>query len=486
MNRRDFLKALAVGGATMALPRTLLWAGTPAGGAKMNVLFLVVDDLRTQLACYGHKQIISPNIDALASRGLLLERAYCQQAVCAPSRTSVLTGCRPDTTGVHDLETPLSKARPDLVSLPRLFKTAGYETVSLGKVYHHANDDPAAWSAAPWRPRGQWIGRGYLSPETQALCRRLAEQAGGRPDRGPAFEAADVPDNAYFDGLLADRAVEELRRLKDRPFFLAVGFIKPHLPFCAPRKYWDLYKRADMPLSDQKDWPDGMPPLAGSNWGELRFFAGIPDKGKLTDEQARELIHGYYACVSYTDAQIGRVVGELDRLGLRDKTVIVLWGDHGWKLGEYSAWCKHTNFELDTHAPLILQAPGHKAGLRSSRLVEFVDIYPTLAELCGLTAPASCEGTSMAPLLRQPDRAWKAAAFSQYPRGAIMGYSMRTDRWRYTEWVDRKTKAVTARELYDHRSGEVARVNLADRVENARTVGDLSAMLTAGGRAARP
>ncbi|NLF40893.1 sulfatase, partial [bacterium] len=296
----------------------------------------------------------------------------------------------------------------------------------------------------------------------------------------PFTDCADVPDNAYPDGDIADKAIAHLQVLKDKPFFFAVGFLKPHLPFAAPKKYWDMYTRSQCAPSAVKDWPKGMPPIAGSNWGELLGYAN----GAKANEPdvARQLIHGYCAATSYVDAQIGRVIDGLDRLGLRGNTVIILWGDHGWKLGEYGAWCKHTNFELDAHAPLILDAPGCTQGRRTQALVEFVDIYPTLADLCGLPVPAACEGTSMVPLLNDPKRAWKAAAFSQYPRKGdqVMGYTMRTKDWRYTEWIDRKTRQVVARELYDHRLPGMELVNLADDPTHAGTVTKLSAQLAGG------
>lgn len=480
MTRRHFLAAPSL--ALAAAPQ------------KRNVLFIAVDDLRPQLGCYGHPRIKSPNIDRLAARGLRFDRAYCQQAVCAPTRASLLTGTRPDTTRVHDLQTPLNTVRPDLVSIPHHFKRNGYESISLGKIYHHANEDPQGWSAPPWQPKGDWAGgwRGYRDPLSLVTVRQRdatlrAESKAGKKraqsqyGRGPAYEGPDVPDNAYPDGMTCDKAVEELRRLRGKPFFLAVGFVKPHLPFNAPKKYWDLYSPDDIELPSRNEWPENMPKVAGSDWGELRAYAGIPRQGPVDEVTMRMLIHGYYACVSYMDAQVGRVLGELDRLGLRENTTIVLWGDHGWKLGDYGAWCKHTNFEIDTRVPLILSVPGAKtAGASTSALVEYVDVYPTLAEACGLEVPAQCEGKSMMPLVENPRRKWKEAAFSQYPRGPLMGYTLRTERWRYTEWISRKTSEVEARELYDHAAGSVASANLAELPQHAATVRELSALLDKG------
>lgn len=449
-----------------------------------NVLFIAVDDLRPELGCYGHPLVKSPNIDSLASRGLLFERAYCQQAVCAPSRISLLTGLRPDSTGIYDLQHPMRKNLPDAISLPQHFKDNGYETVSLGKIYHHASDDNfIGWTGKAWRPEGKWQGRGYLAPESIARIQTSADTP-GYSGVGPAFEAANVEDSEYPDGTTADRALVELRRLaqQQKPFFLAVGFLKPHLPFNAPQRYWDLYDRDAIAVPQMTTWPAGAASMAGTNWGELRKYAGMPQKGLMPHEDAISLIQGYYACVSYTDALIGQVVDELDRLGLRDNTVIILWGDHGWKLGNYGAWCKHTNFEWDTHVPMILCDPrGQLAGKRTKALVEFVDIFPTLAELCQLEVPETCEGTSMVPLLKDPGRPWKLAALSQYPRGKVMGYSLRTSGpYRYTEWIERKTGEIVARELYDHSESSTAKRNLADLPEYAEAVKELSALLDRG------
>lgn len=441
---------------------------------EKNVLFVVVDDLRTQLGCYGMSWIQSPNIDRLAEESVLFDRAYCQQAVCAPSRASVLSGCRPDTTRIYDLQTPLRTAMPGVLSLPEHFKNNGYETVSIGKVYHHGKDDLQGWSTEPHQSKGDWKGRGYLTDEAlEVIARCDAElKAAGSTRRGlgPPFEAADVPDDAYHDGKDALAAIQELNRLStlDRPFFLALGFHKPHLPFNAPKHYWDLYDPETLPLAENPFEPDGVTEFSLTDYGEIRGYFGVPKTGDIDDDLARRLIHGYSACVSYMDAQLGKVIDEVKRLGLWDNTVVMLWGDHGWKLGEHNSWCKHTNFEIDTRAPLLARAPGMAAaGARTGALVEFVDMYPALCELCGLDVPGHCEGTSFAPLLDSPDRPWKTAAFSQYPRGDVMGYAMRTDRYRYIEWRERATNAVKARELYDHARDSQENVNIADEADES-------------------
>jgi iduronate 2-sulfatase len=443
--------------------------GTQANAKQPpNVLFIAVDDLRPELGCYGHPMIKSPNIDRLASEGLLFQRAYCQQAVCGATRFSLMTGLRPDTTGVYGNRQPLRETIPDVLSLPQYFRQNGYETVSLGKIYHHASDDNhIGWTGQAWRPQGDWTGRGYLHPES--IARVLpAEKVDGFVGVGPAYEATNVSDDAYPDGKTTEKAIAELRRLKqaDKPFFLAVGMIRPHLPFNAPGRYWNLYHRADIRVPQQATWPQGMPSLAGTAWSE---------------KEALNLIHGYYASVSYADALIGRVVDELDSLQLRDNTIVILWGDHGWKLGDYGAWCKHTNFELDAHVPLILSAPDQEtAGQKTSALVELIDIFPTLAELCGLEIPTTCEGTSMVPLVAEPALPWKKAAFSQFPRGQVMGYSVRSDQWRYTEWIDRRSDKIVGRELYDHATDPVVSRNLADDPALADTMNELSNLLDRG------
>lgn len=490
LNRRDFLRTMsATTAASMFGPQLL--QGQAGGAKKKNVLFIAIDDLRPQLNCYGNTQVVSPNIDKLAAQGTLFEHAYCQQAVCSPSRSSLLTGTRPDTTRVYDLVTHFRKAIPNVVTLPQHFKANGYHTQGLSKIYHHGYDDPPSWTVPSWHPK---VPQFQLKENVEAMGKELAaikdedkQMAAAKKlkVRGVPTECADVPDNAYADGATAEKAIEVLGQIKDKPFFLAVGFLRPHLPFVAPRKYWDLYKRQDIKLADNPHPPKDMPDIAGTEWGELRAYIGIPKKGPLSDEQARELIHGYLAATSYTDAQIGKVINELDRLGLRDNTIIVLWGDHGWKLGEHGMWCKHTNFELDANAPLIISAPGQKApGKKTAALTEFVDIYPTLCELAGLPLPGHLEGLSAAPLLDDPALPWKKAAFSQYPRGkAVMGYTMKTPRYRFTRW-QHSDGSEMAVELYDHQTDPKENINVA--ASHPGLVKEFTAQLKAGWKAARP
>ena len=439
----------------------------------LNVLFIAVDDLRPELGSYGKRDVHSPNIDRLAEQGLVFENAYCQQSVCSPSRTSLLTGLRPDSTHVYDLTTHFRSTVPAVITLPQYFKQHGYSTEWWGKIFHAALLDSISWTKQGERlePEDNW--RAYVLDESLRLA---AENDGG----GPPFEAADVPDNAYPDGQIADRAVEALRAVQDRPFFLAIGFYKPHLPFNAPQQYWDLYDPEDVSLSPLDQWPYDAPDIAKMEWHELRAYHGIPEQGPLDDEMTRALIQGYMACVSYTDAQVGRLLDELDLLELTDRTIIVLWGDHGWKLGEYSAWCKHTNFEIDTRTTLIVSVPAMEtAGQRTTALVELVDLYPTLVELAGLPLPHHLQGTSFIPLLQDPQQHWKSVALSQYPRqDSIMGYSLRNARYRFTRWASTHgSNDGAVYELYDHLTESLEQTNLANLPEYAELVQKLDSLL---------
>ena len=500
LTRRVFLKwAAAVAGAATMPGRSPAAepAGPPAGpkagaGRKPNILFIAVDDLRPELGCYGVKEILTPNIDRLAKRGLVFDRAYCQQAVCNPSRASLLTGLRPDTLRVWDLVTKFRDTTPDAVTLPQHFKQNGYYAVGMGKIFHNPFPDPQSWTI-PEQPAPTGFRR--YSKETQERAKRQIEEARRSGDRamqnrgrygGPATDMEDVPDNRRFDGALADLALEHLRKAhaQPAPFFLAVGFILPHLPWTPPKKYWDLYDPATIPMATNNFLPHGAPAMAMGGFYELRdcvdfMDAPDPSEGTLTEAQRRRLKHGYYASVSFIDAQVGRLLDELERLGLGDDTLVVLWGDHGWKLGEHNGWCKQTNYEVDTRSPLILAVPGAKAAGKTTRaLVEFLDIYPTLCDLAGLPVPDRLEGQSLAPLLDDPDASVKAAAFSQFPRrgeGArTMGYAMRTDRYRYVEWLDRRTAETVAVELYDEQADPEENTNIAAQPANAPLVGRLA------------
>jgi iduronate 2-sulfatase len=446
-------------------------------------LFIAVDDLRPALKCYGDQTAITPNIDRIASQGMLFNRAYCQQAVCSPSRLSLLTGRRPDTIRVWDLSTHFREALPDVVTLPQHFKDHGYHTCSIGKIYHGSgkpSKDPPSWSA---EPKYDYV----RDPQVRYA---LPENLKGKGLKRSASEAADVPDNAYIDGIVCDAAIAELaqRKIDRQPFFLAVGFRKPHLPFCAPRNYWDQYDRSTVPMPATTEHPKDAPEVAVRSWKELEGYTDIPDNGQLSEEKIRELRHGYYACVSYIDALIGRLLDEVDRLQLAANTVIVVWGDHGYHLGEQGLWTKANNYELSTRVPLIISVPGQAhSGAKTDALVEFVDVYPTLTDVCGLGAPVGAEGISLTPLIAEPDRAWKRAVFSQYPRarsanrhrghGEIMGYAVRTERYRYVEWREWTTQKVLARELYDHANDPVEMYNVAGQRQYEQMIAELSRLL---------
>ena len=451
-----------------------------ASETRPNVLLICVDDLKPLLGCYGSKVVKSPNIDRLAARGLLFEKAYCNQAVCAPSRNALMTGLRSTSLGIYDLPTNFRVAAPNAVTVAQYFKNNGYRAESLGKIMHsgHGNhEDAASWSVPHWRPTG---GAYYAStnPNARGVEGERAPAGTAAAKAGsPPVESADVPDNTYSDGKIADEAIRRLRAAKEKagePFFLGVGFVKPHLPFVAPKKYWDLYDRAAFALPKITSAPEGAPAYAPTTWGELRAYSDIPKSGPLTEAKARELIHGYHAAVSYMDAQLGRVLDELDRLQLADQTIIVLWGDHGWHLGDHGQWCKHTNYEEATHIPLIVCAPGvTRPGTRTRALAETVDIYPTLVELAGLPAPRppgvpqKLDGASFAAVLRDPKAKTKDAVFHSYPRsrpgdGPIIGRAVRTDRHRLVEWKKPGAAPGTAElELYDYETDPQETKNLA-------------------------
>lgn len=470
---------------------TVLFLALASSGttAVPNVLFIAIDDLRPALGCYGDETAITPNIDALADRGTTFTRAYCQMAVCSPSRLSLITGRRPDTTKVWDLGTHFREALPDVVTLPEHFRNHGYRTRAIGKILHGGgkpSKDPQSWSEAP-----------LLDTSREAKVRyATAKNLVGKGLKRAASESADVPDGTYIDGIVCDAALTALNSLNDSgPFFLAVGFRKPHLPFCAPKKYWDLYQREDIPAPVSIAHPKGAPELATRSWMELEGYTDIPRDGKLTEAKIQELRHGYYACVSYVDAMVGRLLQRLRQLDLTENTIVVLWGDHGFHLGEQGLWTKANNYELSTCVPLIVAAPDHpNPGAKTKALVELVDLYPTLADLCDLRPAPGVEGSSMKPLLQDPTRPWKTAVFSQYPRsfksnrhrrhGDIMGYTLRTATHRYVEWREWKTRKVVARELYDHSTDPDEMINSA--AKNPGLIKLLSIKMKAGWKAALP
>jgi len=467
--------------ALLALP-AIVASAAPA--SRPNVLFIAADDLRTDLGAYGHPEARTPHLDALAGRGVRFTRAYCQQAVCNPSRASVLTGRRPDTLRVWDLRRHFRETLPDVVTLPQHFRLHGYTAVGLGKLFHNESgakppfpfSDPPSWSEPPRFADGpHWAD--WVWPADATAPRA----------KGAAVQCLDVPDEAYLDGRIAAAAVARLRELAARPgpFFLGVGFWKPHLPFNAPRRYWDLYDRARLAPPAPATAPADAPALAGHPGAELRGYAGIPKEGPLPPALVAELRHGYLACVSFLDAQVGRVLGELGRLGLAERTIVVFWSDHGFHLGEHALWGKTSNYELDARVPLLIAAPGvARAGGAAPGLAELLDLYPTLAELCALPPPAGTEGRSLVPQLRDPAAPGARFAASQHPRPSYgqathLGRALRDDRHRYVEWRELATGALAARELYDHAADPAETRNLAAESALAPVVATFAAELAA-------
>ncbi|WP_395741517.1 sulfatase-like hydrolase/transferase [Prosthecobacter sp.] len=438
--------------------------------AKPNVLMICVDDLKPLLGCYGNAVVKSPNIDRLAARGVQFEKAYCNQAVCAPSRNALLTGLRPQTLGIYDLATNFRKAAPEAVTLPQHFKNNGYRAEGLGKIFHvgHGNvNDAASWSVPHFTPKtiSYALKENDLPQSTREQALFENKKEAWKLPRGAATEAADVADNVYGDGMIADEAVKRLAAAKQKPeepFFLAVGFLKPHLPFVAPKKYWDLYDPAVFTLPKLQTPPAGAPDFAPTTWGELRQYMDIPETGPLTEGQALHLIHGYHAATSYMDAQLGKVLDALDANGLAESTIIVFWGDHGWHLGDHGMWCKHTNYEQAARIPVIVAGPGIKPGVTQA-LIESCDIYPTLAELAQIPAPPQGDGRSFTEVLLNPAATVRDHAIHVYPRGGgLMGRAIRTQRHRLVEWKKPGAAPETAvLELYDYEADPAETKNLA-------------------------
>jgi uncharacterized sulfatase len=455
ITRRQFLKTTTSAGVAVLTQAASLHSKTSQ--RKRNILFVAVDDLNHSLGCYGHPLVKSPNIDRLAARGIRFERAYCQFPVCNPSRTSLLTGLRPDTTGILNNTTGFRSKLPDVVTLPQLFRKNGYFTARIGKIFHGRKntDDPQAWDmtsdprATPLGQKGQ--GRNLTGGRVK-WCRWLA---------------AEGDDEDQPDGQIADEAVRLLQQRRDEPFFIAVGFLKPHDPFIAPKKYFDLYPLESLKLPE--DPSDRSPELAqaiASGW-KAEF-------DRFTDRERREFMRAYYAGISFMDAQLGKIMSAMDRLKLWQNTTVVFFGDHGYHLGERGWWNKNTLFELSARSPLIMVIPEMKnKGKSCSGIVEFVDIYPTLADLHGLSAPSNLEGKSFAALLNNPSRPWKKTAFTQVQRGKIAGRSVRTERWRYIEWDQGKQ----GMELYDHKNDPGEYYNLASDPQYKQIVAEHKKLL---------
>lgn len=508
---------------------------------RPNILFIAIDDLRPELGSYGSEIAVTPNLDALAATGLQFNNAHVQQAICGPSRASIMTGLRPDTIGVTHNYTLFRENLPDVVTIPQHFRNNGYETVYVGKVFHGQDtDEKLSWSRDPASRQsipglekplvyGLAENRELAARNKAEMMAKYGDQARFGLGRGPAFEAADVPDNHFVDGYNTDIAIKTLQDMSadrtGKPFFLALGFKKPHLDWVCPKKYWDLYDRSEMKPPKQVSAPMGSAEMGLHPSFELRVRHGIPKLGPMGPELSATLKQAYMACVSYVDAQIGRMLSALDESGLRDNTIVIVWSDHGWHLGEMGIWGKATNYEIATRVPLMIwtaDMPDEHRGRQTDALVELIDIFPTLSDLSGLDAPSQLDGRSFVPLLGDPDLDWKQAAFSQFPSPALrewgsiplrpamretffgplieevearikvqqqdkwdrdlfetylMGYSVRTDVYRMTAWIDTRNpeREPLFVELYEYDGDVVESINIAD--ENPNVVARLLGLL---------
>ena len=435
---------------------------------RPNIVLISIDDLRPDIGSYGHPVAKTPNLDDFAQTAMLFERAYTQQAQCGPSRAALMTGLRPSTSGITRLDQPVSKVIPSVVTLNKLLKNHGYETVSIGKIYHHLNDDLAGWSKIPFDANydmsqingGKWLSSANVKSLAQSVRDR---KKGALPN--PAY---DVWQSKQLlpDELNLKYANSELERLsgQKKPFFLAFGLHRPHLPFRVPKSDWDKYDPKQVPSPKNAKQQLGAPDWAVVAW-EIWNYDNLPPRpGPMPPSEAEKLRHGYLASVSFADGIVGKILKKMSALGLDKNTIVVIWGDHGFKLGDHGGWAKHSNVELDIHIPLIIRVPGMSAPLRTDALVETVDIYPTLIDIAGLDQPHKLEGVSLVPLISEPNRVWKEAVFAQYPRYVkkqlLMGETVRTDDYRYTAWVANDGE-VRAEELYDHKIDPIESVNIA-------------------------
>ena len=445
----------------------LLMGCSPQEGSKKryNVLFIAVDDLRPELGCYGKDYISSPNIDRLASEGRIFNHAYCQQALCAPSRASLLTGRYPDQLGVMNLKDHFRDNFPDLVTLPQLFKENGYFSYGIGKIFHSpTNYDPASWS------ENQPVLKG------SNYCLKRNDENYASTVEMVLTDTAD-----YFDRNTTLMAIKKLEELKDSTFFLAVGLFKPHLPFNAPESFWKRYDQNTISLPETEGDPIGAPSYSIRGWWEIQNYADMPTKEEgITEDKARELIHGYRACISYTDNHVGMLLDGLKRLGLEENTIVVLWGDHGYKLYDYQDWCKHTLTEIDNRVPLIMKVPGMpNQGSSTEAIVELIDIYPTLADICSLPRSETLDGKSFKEALMDPKAKHREVALSMYPRRHdLLGYSVRSEDFRYTKWSMKDDfSKYDSLELYDLKNDPHASVNRAYDTEYASDIKALDQLL---------
>jgi len=500
------------------LVMALIHANVAIAQNKTNVLFIAVDDLKPLIGAYGHEQVKTPNIDALAAQGVLFSNAHCQQAVCGPSRASIFTGMRPDYTGVRDLKTRMRDVNPDVLAMPQYFRENGYTTVAVGKIYDprcvDKQYDEPSWSI-PYSESSKYTypkeygepGLSYYALKSnQQRVHALEKEAAQKGIKNvhkyvserfkPSVECADVSDEAYMDGQIANNGIKYMNQLAEdgEPFFLAVGFKRPHLPFAAPKKYWDLYERDAIQLAKYRQPVKNGVEVAYHKSGELYSYTDIPPltsfsdifTDNLPDEKQKELIHAYYASVSFIDAQIGKLLKNLEAKGLDKNTVVVLWGDHGWHLGDHSLWCKHTNFEQATRVPLIIKQPNGKAGV-NHQPVESLDVFPTLCEATGLEIPSQLQGNSLSPVFSKVDAQVNAYAVSQFGRGQTQGYSIRTERYRLTLWMRDNwrtdmpfdKKKISGAELYDYEADPLETENFYSHPEYKKVKNQLMALFKA-------
>jgi len=443
-----------------------------------NILLLYMDDLRPELASYGVSQIISPHIDALAEKGVTFTNAYCNVPVCGASRASMLTGMLPTKNRFLNYGTFVEKETPNAVTLPQLFKNNGYTTISNGKIYHHLDDRETDWDEV-YRPYAfdrndqglastdywQSLWKDYQNPENRAEYEQT--------NTGPAFESAEVNDSIYIDGLMTEKVIRDIKKLKNtnQPFFLTAGFIAPHLPFNAPKKYWDLYDRSQIKQPENYNYvPKAAPEMSISNWPEMRMYSNIPKEGQVSDSMAVDLIHGYYATVSYTDALIGKILEELKTQGLDKNTIVVFVSDHGYNLQEHTQWAKFTNYNTSTEIPLIIYNPLVEEHGERNALVELVDIYPTLAELCGFETPKNqLDGISLVSVLNNSEAKGKDHILIKKGNG----FTLKTPEFSYTEFIKAEDNATITSMLYDHRVDKTENVNVVQLPKYKNIVSEL-------------
>ena len=451
---------------TFSAGATTLSAFQANAESRPNVLFIAVDDMKPLLGCYGDKFAITPNMDAMARKGTTFLNNQCQYPVCGPSRTSLMTGLRPEATGVMNFQSKMRKKNPNIITLPQQFKNNGYVTVARGKVNDprcvaggHKTDDPPSWSL----------------PYSAGSHKKKKKGKSGKKLK-LVMKALDVPDNETGDGSICEAGISLIKKLanKDKPFFIAVGFHKPHLPFIAPKKYWDMYDENKIKTELYQKKPKGVNTIYNFHDSpELRGYTGVPKKGPIPPELQKKLIHGYYACVTFVDALIGKLIAELQKEGVADNTIICIWGDHGWHLGDHGMWGKHTALEQASRSPLIIVAPGYKGGQKTMSPTEFIDVYPTLCDLAGIPKPPHLQGKSLVPILKNPNAMVKPGAVTSY-RHKAFGYSFRTKRYRYVEWVNQKSGKVLSRELYDYQKDPRETIDFSKNPEYAEIMKKLA------------